>query len=296
MTNKEYRMMKQIKTRQSPFVISYSSFPVRHSLFVIPSLLCTEQIRIMQTSPKDLFSSHADIYARYRPLYPQELYDFILSHVKEKNAALDCGTGNGQCAAVLAGSFAEVHATDISEKQIAKAVSKPNLHYHVSPAEKIPFAENYFDLVTCATAIHWFRFDDFFSEVKRVAKQNAIFACWAYDLCRTDRPELNKLIDEFYWKTIHGYWDPERQYVDEHYKTIPFPFNEIPNPGFATALHWNLDHFEGYLNTWSAVQHFIKANNSNPVSHIMQKIRTEFDRDIQLKMTFPIFMRIGIIK
>jgi hypothetical protein len=33
---------------------------------------------------KDLFSKQSDLYARYRPTYPKELYEYILSFVKEK--------------------------------------------------------------------------------------------------------------------------------------------------------------------------------------------------------------------
>jgi len=250
----------------------------------------------MAQSPKDLFSAHADIYARYRPLYPKQLYDFILMHVKQKNAALDCGTGNGQCAAILADYFKEVHATDISEKQITNAVIKPNLHYHICDAEKTSFANNSFDLITCATAVHWFRFEKLFTEMKRVGKNDAVFACWAYNVFRTDQPQLNEMIHDFYWETIHDYWDPERSHVDAQYTTIPFPFDEIPNPGFATHLEWGLDTMEGYLNTWSAVQHYIGKNNINPVTELLERIMQKFDRDIKLKMTFPIFMRIGTIK
>jgi ubiquinone/menaquinone biosynthesis C-methylase UbiE len=250
----------------------------------------------MTDSVKDLFSSHADIYAKYRPLYPKKLYEFLLKHVYETNAALDCGTGNGQCAAVLAAHFKTVEATDISDKQIQQAVVKPNLHYHVCRAEQTPFADNQFDLITCATAVHWFQFDKFFTEMKRVAKNNAVFACWAYSVVRTDQPLLNEMIDEYYWQKIHSYWDPERKHVDEQYKNIPMPFEEIPNPGFVTNLEWNLETLEGYLNTWSAVQHFIKKNNFNPVKEFMQEVRQKFDENIQLNMIFPIFMRIGRIK
>lgn len=250
----------------------------------------------MRDSVKDLFSAHAEEYAKYRPLYPDELYQFLLRQVELKNAALDCGTGNGQSAAVLAEYFTTVEATDISQKQIDHALVKSNLHYHVCPAEQTPFADNQFDLITCATAIHWFQFDHFFSEMKRVGKDKAIFACWAYDLVRTDQPALNQLIDEFYWKKIHNYWDPERLHVDAKYKTIPFPFEEIPNPGFTTKLDWNLKTLEGYLNTWSAVQHYIKKNQQNPVDEFMQRVSNKVDNDIKLKMTFPIFMRIGRIK
>jgi len=249
----------------------------------------------MKELAKDLFSAHSDIYAKYRPLYPGELYDFIFAHVPTKERALDAGTGNGQAAAVLAAHFAEVYATDISEKQILNAVQKSNLHYQVCKAEETPFPDNSFDLITSATAVHWFQFDRFFAEVKRVGKNNSVFACWAYKVFHTDEPKLNVIVDNFYNQTVHGYWDPERRHVDEEYKNIPLPFEEIKNPGFTTHLLWDMQMLEGYLNTWSAVQHYISKNNTNPVNELMTEIRTELGDDMKLLIHFPVFMRIGII-
>lgn len=250
----------------------------------------------MTNSVKDLFSSHSEIYAKYRPLYPKELYDFVFGRVQEKETALDCGTGNGQAAGILADHFKEVHATDISEKQIGNAVQKQNLHYHVCKAEQLPFGDNYFDLITSATAVHWFHFEEFFSEIKRVGKNNSVFACWAYKVFRTDRPEINMLVDKFYTQTVHSYWDAERRHVDEEYENIPMPFEEIENPGFATRLSWDPETLEGYLNTWSAVQHYIQKNGTNPVNALMNEIASAIGKNDKLLITFPIFMRIGIIK
>jgi hypothetical protein len=50
--------------------------------------------------PKDLFSNHASLYSKFRPSYPQELYDYVLSFVENRNKAWDCATGNGQVAVV----------------------------------------------------------------------------------------------------------------------------------------------------------------------------------------------------
>ena len=249
----------------------------------------------MTNSVKDIFSSHADIYAKYRPLYPPDLYEFLLSQVAERGAALDCGTGNGQAAGVLAEHFREVHGTDISERQIQNATQKDNLFYHICKAEDLPFTDNYFDLITSATAVHWFQFDQFFAEVKRVGKNNSVFACWAYKVVRTNHENINKLIDRFYSETIHNYWDPERRHVDEEYSNIPMPFREVRNPGFATQLSWDLQTLEGYLNTWSAVQHYVRANGVNPVNQLMEEVGPEVGADGKILMTFPIFMRMGII-
>ncbi len=66
---------------------------------------------------KDLFSDQAKRYAKFRPSYPQELFDYIISFVTEQNTAWDCATGNGQSASVLSNYFEKVEATDISEAQ-----------------------------------------------------------------------------------------------------------------------------------------------------------------------------------
>ena len=65
---------------------------------------------------KDNFSKQANLYAKFRPEYPSELYDFILQHIDNKGIAWDCATGNGQAAKVLAKHFETVFATDISQK------------------------------------------------------------------------------------------------------------------------------------------------------------------------------------
>jgi len=127
-----------------------------------------------------------------------------------------------------------------------------------------------------------------------VGKNNSVFACWAYKVFRTNNEHINKLIDGFYAETIHSYWDPERRHVDEEYKNIPMPFKEVRNPGFATQLLWDLPTLEGYLNTWSAVQHYVRKNGVNPVNQLMTQVKLEVGED-RILMTFPIFMRIGII-
>jgi len=132
--------------------------------------------------------------------------------------------------------------------------------------------------------------------MKRIGKDNSLFACWAYKVFQTNEPYLNELINKFYAETIHGYWDLERRHVDEEYKNVPFPFEEIENPGFTTRLEWNLGTLEGYLNTWSAVTHYISLKKRNPVDELLGTIKARLAPDIQLQMTFPIFMRIGRIK
>jgi ubiquinone/menaquinone biosynthesis C-methylase UbiE len=242
---------------------------------------------------KDNFSKQAHLYAIFRPGYPQQLYDFLTDLAAGKKIAWDCGTGNGQVAAKLSEYFEKVYATDISASQIANAVKKKNIFYSLEKAEKTAFANNQFDLITIAQAIHWFHFEKFYKEVKRTLKQNGVIAVFGYNLIRINK-EIDAVIDDFYINITGPYWDKERKFVDENYANIPFPFDkEIKAPEFESEYEWELEHLIGYFNTWSAVQHFITIKNENPVEQIIEPLKKLWGNETKRKVTFPIFMRIG---
>jgi len=241
---------------------------------------------------KDIFSNQSDYYAKYRPVYPEELYNFIFSQVREFGTAWDCGTGNGQVAGVLSEKFEKVYATDISLNQLQKAVPKDNITYVHARAERVPMQDQSVDLITVAQAIHWFDFNAFYEEVRRVAKPSALLAVWGYGLLSIS-PKLDPIIEDFYSDTLGAYWDSERNYLDESYRTIPFPFEEIATPYFTMQKEWSLSEFLGYLSSWSSVQHYIKANEVSPVDELEKKLQPYWETDEVKPVSFPVFMRIG---
>jgi ubiquinone/menaquinone biosynthesis C-methylase UbiE len=244
---------------------------------------------------KDNFSKQADMYVKYRPGYPQELFDFIINHVKNKQVAWDCGTGNGQAAKDLAKDFEKVFATDISQKQLDKAHQVSNVFYSVQHAEQTNFPDNTFDLITVSQALHWFRLDKFYAEVKRVARPDAWIAVWMYNLPSVS-PEIDKLVNtQLYKNTLGKYWDYERKYVDDNYTTLSFPFSEIHTSVFTIQLEWTLEELEGYINSWSALQKFIEANQFSPADQLIKQIQPHWKNE-KMKIVFPVYMRMGQIR
>lgn len=243
---------------------------------------------------KDRFSEQASLYASYRPSYPPELIDYILQFVKHKECAWDCATGNGQAALLVADHFEKVFATDHSEKQLALAIQKENIVYSVSSAEHTLFENHLFDLVTVSQAYHWLEPDLFAKEVRRVAKKDGIIAIWGYSIPSCDIPALNVSIDLFYTEIIGKYWDPERRLVDEEYKTIQFPYSELPGRRFEFPVEWELSDLEGYLQSWSSVINFQKKHNYNPVEEYLPHLMRAWPKkEAKLIFRFPIFLRIG---
>ncbi|MDX1428202.1 MAG: class I SAM-dependent methyltransferase [Salegentibacter mishustinae] len=239
---------------------------------------------------KDNFSSKSSSYAKYRPTYPQELYQFLKEKLHKTEKAWDCGTGNGQVAGALAKFFKEVQATDISQQQLDNAIRRPNIHYSVQTAEKTNFPDNSFDLISVAQAIHWFNFEAFYKEVARVLKPDGIIAVIGYSLFKSN-PETDEVILKFFHDIVGPFWDEERKYLDEKYKTIPFPFKELESPVFEQEYEWTFNHLMGYLKTWSAVKHYEKANGENPVALIEEELKATFGA--KNKVVFPILFRLG---
>jgi SAM-dependent methyltransferase len=240
---------------------------------------------------KDNFSGHAADYARYRPTYPHELITQLASMAPAQQLAWDCATGNGQVAAMLSPLFEQVVATDISEPQLRNAVQLPNIHYRVEQAEQSSLADQSADLIVVAQAVHWFDFDRFYHEVSRVLKPDGIIAVIGYDLLTT-HPALDKVIQHFYSDVLGTYWDSERSYLDEGYRTIPFPFQELELPHYSSSYTWAPDELLHYLNTWSAVKHYEKKQGHNPVQQMEKQLCDAFEGQT-ITVTFDILTRVG---
>ena len=242
---------------------------------------------------KDNFSNQSELYAAFRPHYPKTLYDIIFKEVKLFNAALDVATGNGQVAGVLADSFKKVIATDISETQLQHAIQKPNIFYKKEAAENLSVENECIDLITVAQAIHWFNIDKFYREVNRILRPDGIIAVIGYGLLRID-DNVNPILDHFYKNIIGPYWDKERKHIDNAYQSIPFPFQQIETKPLYMEYEWPLDHFVKYLETWSAVQHYINEHGSNPIGCDMtQQLQEYWAVNEKKKVSFPLFLKLG---
>lgn len=239
----------------------------------------------------DHFSGHAVDYAKFRPGYPDALFDWIARQTAGHELAWDCGCGNGQASIPLAACYERVLATDLSAPQIAEATAHPRITYRAAAAEESGLADHSADLVTVAQALHWFDFERFYAEVGRVLKPGGVIAAWTYQLLRAD-PAVDALLADFYRRELGPHWPPERRWVDAGYRGIPFPFEEIAAPAFEIRLHWQLPDLLAYLGTWSATRRLMTAEGRDPIPALGERLAPVWgsgDRQI----VWPIALRVG---
>ena len=103
------------------------------------------------------------------------------------------------------------------------------------------------------------------------------------------------MVEHFDSGILKDYWDPERRYLDEDYRTIPFPFDELPAPKFASQYDSNVEALLGYLKTWSAVKNFQKVNDQNPLHIVEADLKNAWGAMETLQVTFPMILRLGIV-
>lgn len=242
---------------------------------------------------KDHFSQHAQHYLDARPDYPDQLFDHLVRLAPSRRLAWDCGTGNGQAALALAERFEHVIATDPSVEQIKRAVRHPRVDYCAATAESSCVADQSVALVTAAQAFHWFDAARFCREVQRVTVAGGVLALWCYQLACIN-PEIDEQVRRLYRDTLGPYWPPERRYVDDGYRSAPFPLDELATHDFHIEKQWDLGQFVRYMASWSATRRFIHARGIDPLQMFTERLaRAWGEADGRRSVVWPLKIRVG---
>eukprot|EP00058_Branchiostoma_floridae_P019125 XP_002604614.1 hypothetical protein BRAFLDRAFT_92848 [Branchiostoma floridae] len=215
-------------------------------------------------------ADHARLYHRFRPKWGSDIVNKAVSFLMEKNPAqlyhaVDLGCGSGQTTELLAPHFQRVTGMDVSDAQIEVATANnnySNIQYMVGSAEELPFPDASIDLITCATAAHWFDFPKFHKEVNRVLTPLGCLAVYCYGMSYLSysedcTDELNSIVWQFYKGSLKGCWNKGQQYIDNNYRDLPMPYEEtIRDYSMSIKGEYTLPEFIGYLSTWSGYQEY----------------------------------------
>jgi hypothetical protein len=151
-------------------------------------------------------------------------------------------------------------------------------------------------MVCAAQAAHWFNHEIFYKEVERILKPNGVLALIGYGLIEINA-DIDKLITTLYTDILGAYWDKERRFIDDHYRSLPFPYEETEIPSFQIECKWNLAQLIGYLNTWSALNHYKKEKGINPLEEIIPELKGIWgNEDLVRSVQFPIITKVAIIR
>ncbi|CAI9099701.1 OLC1v1036561C1 [Oldenlandia corymbosa var. corymbosa] len=209
----------------------------------------------------------------------------------------------------LAGIYKNVVATDTSPTQLEYAVKLPNIIYQCTPpimsiseVNQLVSSESNVDLVSIASAMHWFDLPTFYQQVKFVLKKpDGVIAAYSYRF-----PEINEKVDEMFHKMltvdVAPFMAPQANLiVRDKYTTIDFPFEAVDGLDhtgpfeFESKKMMNLEGYFTFVRSWSAYQ----TAKDKGVELLSEDLVEDFTRawkedgKTENVATFPIHLRIG---
>ena len=93
---------------------------------------------------------------------------------------------------------------------------------------------------------------------------------------------------------VGKYWPPERKIVEDGYRTVAFPFDELRAPEFQMVHSWDLEHLLGYIGSWSATQRYRKQHGSDPVALVLDELKSAWGEPTQTRdVIWPLHLRVG---
>jgi SAM-dependent methyltransferase len=245
---------------------------------------------------KDHFSEDPGGYAAHRPSYPDPLGQFLAAVAPATSVAVDCGCGSGQLSGLLASRFSRVVAIDASAAQIAAAAGHARISYRLAAAEATGVKNASADLIAAAQSAHWFDLPAFYGEVRRIGRPAAAIALMTYGRMRVDAA-VDRVVRGFYDDDLGPYWPPERRQVEDGYRGLPFPFDEIAPPKLALHARWSLVQTIQYIGTWSAVRRLRRAGGEHRIDRFAERLACAWgDAATRRPVTWPLAMRVGRLR
>ena len=168
-------------------------------------------------------------YAKYRDIYPQEFYDYILNLglCKDGQKALDIGTGTGVLPRNMYKYGATWVGTDIAENQIeqAKTLAQDagmNIEFFASKAEDVSFPDRTFDVITACQCIWYLNHEVTAPKFAKMLKPGGHFLIlymgwlpYEDDIAGKSEEIILKYnpVWNAYGDTVHPVWVPD-QYIE----------------------------------------------------------------------------------
>jgi len=194
-------------------------------------------------------------YAAARPYFHPRVASRIcaVTNTARFSRALDVACGTGQSARALAEVSDHVDAVDISPEMIGEAEVHPRVTYQVSSAERLPFGQGQFDVMTVGLAFHWFDQPVFLREAARVLKIGAWLVVYndGFHGEMLENPEFHGWAWEIYPKRFPT--PPRRSFGVSAELVEPFGFELVASEKFSHDEKMTPLQLTGYLLTQTNV-------------------------------------------
>ena len=210
------------------------------------------------------FDTVASAYEKFRPSYPDELYEIIGSYttLDESCYAVEVGIGSGQATLPILKTGCNLTAIECGREfsELCEKKFKEYPHFCVltNKFEDTPFENNKYDLVYSATAFHWIAESIGYEKVFSMLKSGGVFARFAnHPYPAKDNLPLFEKMQSIYGEHYHNKKQKSpTEYTDEQAAQIAkiaekYGFTDIKHALFHRTRNFSASEYCALLGTYS---------------------------------------------
>lgn len=209
-------------------------------------------------------------YKKFRPGYPKELFDVILSSIKKPyDKAIDIGAGTGISTAILAEYFSNVTAIEPDEKMISVGLFSDKVTIIEDCAENVELPAGEFNLVSAGNSFYWMDAEQILPLINEWLSDKGVLSAYRYNLPMTNNNNINKII----LNELEEKWDMFRhdrlrdtEYTYRNIYNSPY-FNNVRISKVENIVQLSINSLIGFFASTSYVSAFMKTL-SNPQDYL----------------------------
>lgn len=198
----------------------------------------------MSTNPTQRFSNRVENYIKYRPHYPQALWEFFYNtlHLTERSIIAEVGSGTGILTAPLLQAGATVYAIepnrDMREAAERLLFDRAEFISIDGTAEHTNLSDKSVDMVVAAQAFHWFDREATKAEFRRIIRPGG-FVVLIWNDRRTDTTPFLREYEGLLLELATDYKEVNHKNIDE------VALGEFFSPAsYNTATFDNVQYFD----------------------------------------------------
>jgi SAM-dependent methyltransferase len=147
-----------------------------------------------------------------------------------------------------------------------------------------------------AQALHWFDFDLFWPEVRRVARPGALFCAWGYAWFRGAEPVDEAIFDPVA-RLVEPYWASNNRILWHGYEDadVRCPFERLHVPDLRITANWSVERISAYVRTWSAFKRAAADGHEAELEMILEEAGRHLGPGTHYGLWAPLAIRAGFV-
>jgi ubiquinone/menaquinone biosynthesis C-methylase UbiE len=233
----------------------------------------------------------AERYSKGRPDFHSNTIKYIKDNLcldNKLDKALDIACGTGLSTKALLEIAEHVYGTDASREMLNYAPQSDKINYSVASAENQPFSDNFFDLITVSSGVHWFDIDKFLAEANRLLKNKSWLVLYENHFI-SEMVGNDDFTNWFPGVYLKKYPSPPRNntYPWTNENLNPKNFNFVKEERFKNAVSFNKKQLALYFTTQSNIISAVERHETTyeEVENWLDKELTSFFDNDQATQT-----------